>query len=1167
MSSSTISDKYQKLSQIEHVLKRPNVYVSSINSEPQEIYVYDEPSDKIVKKTINYNPGLSKIYDEILVNSFDHVFRTRDSDQPVKRIDIEFDRVKNRISVKNDGKGIECIKHEKFNMYIPQMLFGELNSSSNYDDTVERFVSGVNGMGSKLTVIFSKYFNIETVGIGSDGKMKKFSMTIRDNMKIKEEPVLTNYNKAPYTKITFEPDLERFNMSEISDDMVSFMIKRCYDIAASCFDEDTKRVSVYVNKKKLNIKTFKDYIQMYVSKDSQLFYEKIDKNFFVGVVLNDDDNFEQVSFVNGSHTREGGSHVNYITKKLISHVDTIFKKKKIEAKSSFIKNKLMVFVNSFINRPEFSGQIKENLTTPSKNFSNGGKLDFTKQFITKFVKSGIVKEVESLINHKNQKELSKTDGKKKTRVKSKDAFDDAIKAGTKESYKCKLIITEGNSALNFASNGISIIGREYYGTYPLRGKILNVRNASIDKISKNEEIKALKEILGLRQGHVYTNLNELRYGGLVILTDSDVDGYHIKGLVINFIEVFWPELIDLGFVFSLATPIVKARKGKQCLKFYTLKEYEEFKARNENGWSIKYYKGLGTSDDYEAKESFEDFENRTICYTNKTKKAKECISLAFNKDRAQDRKDWLLNFNHDDVITQMSGDIEVDEFVHKELKHFSYDDIRRSIPSIIDGMKPTQRKILYASLKKFKNNKNEAKLIEFIGYVMSETLYHHGDASIASTSIGMADDFVGSNNINLLKPVGQYNSRQRGGDAAAPRYLNTQLCDITSKIFHSEDSKIINYLDEDGVQIEPEYYVPCIPYILVNGSVGIGTGFSTTVLPHNPKDLVDYIKAKLENKPTKKLIPWVRQYRGTISETETSKYMSCGKYEFNDDNNTVLVTELPYGMFVDTYKSYLEKICFDKASDKKDQRSQFIEYYNNYSTKIKVKFEIFFTKEEYAKIKTLSTDEILKKMKLTSNMSETNMYLFDKNNQIRKFKSAEEIIEYWYDIRYDFYGKRKANMIAVFEKEVSVIQNRVRFIREVIAKNIDILGIKKVALEQKLKQMKFDTIEGSFDYLIDMKIRTLTFEKASELEALLKQKLGELDILKTRTVKTMWLEDLSAIMIEDTKYNDKLNEKFDLETINHGKGKKITKARKTKKTTKKVTKKVSKKVSKKTMEI
>ena len=1165
--ASSISNKYEKLSQIEHVLKRPNVYVSSINSEPQEIYVYDDSSKKIVKKTIEYNPALSKIYDEILVNAFDHVFRTRNSDNPVKRIDIEFDQVKNRISVKNDGKGIECIKHEKYGMYIPQMLFGELNSSSNYNDDIDRFVSGVNGMGSKLTVIFSKYFNVETVGIGDDGKQKKFSMTIKDNMKIKQEPKLTDYSKTPYTKITFEPDLKRFNMEKLTDDMVSFMIKRCYDIAASCFDEDNKRVSVYVNKQKLNIKTFKDYIHMYVSKDTPLFYEKISDNFFVGVVLNGDDNFEQVSFVNGSYTRDGGSHVNYITKKLIEHVDVIFKKKKIDAKSSFIKNKMFVFVNSFINRPEFSGQIKEVLTTPSKNFSEGGKLNFSKQFVNKFVKSGIVSDVESLIKYKNQKELSKTDGKKKQRIKAKDAFDDAIKAGTKESHKCKLIITEGNSALNFASNGISVIGREYYGTYPLRGKILNVKNASYDKIGKNEEIRMLKEILGLKHGHKYTSLSELRYGGLVVLTDSDVDGYHIKGLVINFIETFWPELINLGFVFSLATPIVKARKNNKCIKFYTLKEYEEWKKINNNsGWKIKYYKGLGTSDDYEAKESFEDFENKMVCYTNEKKSATDCINLAFHKDNAQKRKDWLLKFDHNDIITQMSGKIEVEDFVHKELKHFSYDDIRRSIPSIVDGMKPTQRKILYAALKKFKNTKNESKLIEFIGYVMSETLYHHGDASIASTSIGMADDYVGSNNVNLLKPLGQYNSRQRSNDAAAPRYLNTQMADIATKIFHEEDNKILNYLDEDGTQIEPEFYVPCIPYILVNGSVGIGTGFSTTVLPHDVEDLVKYIKDKLDGKAPQKLIPKVRQYRGTIKETEPKKYISEGYFSTCDDNNTVLVTELPYGMFVENYKNYLEKSCYDKSADKKTQRSQFIEYYNNYSTKIKVKFELFFTKAEYEKFKKKSHDDQMKILKLTSNMSETNMYLFDKDNQIRKFKTAEEIMDYWYDIRLDFYSQRKQNMIDVFEREVSIIKNRVRFIRGVRAKKIDVMD-KKATIEATLEKMKFDKLDGAYDYLIDMKIRSLTDEKANELEELLKKKLMELEALKNKTIRSMWVEDLKEILDENRKYNEKLNEKFEKETIKHTKGKKITKARKTTTKAKKAVKKAPKKSTKKTLEL
>ena len=210
----------------------------------------------------------------------------------------------------------------------------------------------------------------------------------------------------------------------------------------------------------------------------------------------------------------------------------------------------------------------------------------------------------------------KTDGKKTGNIRGIPKLEDANWAGTKNSSECKLILTEGDSAKAFAMAGRAIVGNDKYGIFPLKGKLLNVRDASPKQLMDNEEIKNIKQILGLQQGKTYNSVNDLRYGGIILLTDQDVDGFHIKGLLINCLHYFWPSLVKLNeFIHALATPIVKVSKNKDSTSFYNLTDYDSW--RNENttkGWTIKYYKGLGTSSSKEAKEYFEDLETKLIKY-------------------------------------------------------------------------------------------------------------------------------------------------------------------------------------------------------------------------------------------------------------------------------------------------------------------------------------------------------------------------------------------------------------------------------------------------------------------------------------------------------------------------------------------------------------------------
>ena len=460
----------------------------------------------------------------------------------------------------------------------------------------------------------------------------------------------------------------------------------------------------------------------------------------------------------------------------------------------------------------------------------------------------------------------KTDGKKSGSIRGIKKLDDANFAGTHRSHECTLILTEGDSAKAMAIAGLSELGRDKYGVFPLKGKVLNVRDITESKISNNEEIKNLKQIIGLESGKTYDNNKSLRYGSVMFLTDQDTDGYHIKGLLINLFNCKWKSLYEMkGFIKSMATPIVKATKGSNEIQFYNLSDYEKWKVNKDNkGWSIKYYKGLGTSSRDEAKEYFKNM--KSITYTV-DELSEDSIKKAFAKERADDRKDWLKPYKSENVLELEEGnnDITYTTFIDKELIHFSHADNIRSIPHIIDGLKPSQRKVLYASF--LKNITKDIKVSQFTGYISEKTSYHHGEMSLQGTIISMAQNFVGSNNIELLVPSGQFGTRlQMGKDSASPRYIFTRLNDITNKIYIKSDEPILKYLDDDGFSIEPEKFVPIIPMILVNGTIGIGTGWSTNVPQYNPKDLIDQIKRLNNNEELKELSPYYRDFKGFFSE-------------------------------------------------------------------------------------------------------------------------------------------------------------------------------------------------------------------------------------------------------------------------------------------------------------
>jgi len=1598
-----IEDKYKKYELREHIYNIPDTYIGSVNAISLELYLFNETTKKMENKEISYVPGLLKIFDEVIVNAIDHSVRVMQEEERgkenvkhVKNIKVNVDKATGLISIYNDGNGIDVVIHETLQVYVPELVTGTLLTSTNYDHKEEKIIGGKGGYGLKLTNIFSKQFDVETV---DHYRQRIFTQHYKNNMLEKDKPVVRSTTKNPYTKITFLPDYERFGLKGLTDDIYELFRRRTID-AAACTN---KNVTVFFNDEKLPVKDFEKYAELFIDKqEDPLIYETCNDRWEIAVSTSRNGVYEQISFVNGINTIRGGTHVTYITNAIIKKLsDMIEAKKKKVIKAQTLKDNLFVFIKSTIVNPAFDSQSKETLTSPVAKF--GSKCDISDKFIEKLYKTSIVEKALSLTEFQNQKKLAKTDGKKTSRLIIP-KLDDANLAGTKDSSDCTLILTEGDSAKTMAIAGLSVIGRDKYGVFPLRGKVMNVKDAAAQKISDNAEITALKKILGLEQNKKYSDVSSLRYGSIMILTDQDHDGSHIKGLLFNVFQSLWNSLYKIdGFLTSMLTPIIKASNSKgEIISFYNMSDYERWAATDvakRGSWKIKYYKGLGTSKDDEAKEYFKNMKKITYIHTDTSD---EYIDLAFNKKRADDRKTWLMNYNKDDVLDYTKPNVNYEEFINRDLIHFSNRDLERSINHICDGLKESTRKILFACLKR-KLFTNEIKVAQLAGNVSEVTAYHHGEQSLQQAIIGMAQIFVGTNNINLLVPNGQHgcldpltdiimwdgaikkakdiqvgdkligddgnirnvlqttegidtmyeicmsngetykvnsqhiltlsfknnkkiyyrnnshewrtqyfddkvmkvvsktvsvadsskqnnyntsslskdeaynkifnivqnletpdifdikiddflklpssvqqnfkciknsncvnwnyksvpidpyilgcwlgdgnsngygissadeevlksfaiyldtiscdlvhdknytrkdgyvhdgyhfsikkrnggsrtsigddnhsttvclgcqtakkihnicdwkftktcvnhefsngtavngmkrtdmnpwremlkkyslyenkhipsdyifnnketrlqllagfidtdgcvkynnglpyieisqntslrhhlilslqviarslgymssvsyaknqsvvsifgdnldeiptkvlrkqikynkdrqvnpyklsfrvkdlgigsyngwsldgnarfllgdftithNSRiQGGGDASSPRYIFTLLSDLTKLIFKEEDNHVLNYLEEDGQSIEPEYYMPIIPMILVNGGIGIGTGFSTNVPQFNPADIIntciricdaittqqiiDDIPAMhdiISNLDVQDMAPWYLGFTGSIEKTDKGTYVSKGIYRWID-NNTLEITELPVGIWTEDYKEFLENLITNN--------SNFLKSFESHYTSKNVKFILYFNGDIRAKL----GDKFEAEFKLVSskNLSINNMHLYSNQGAIKKYENTSYIIKEWSMTRIEKYDERKKYQIKILEKDYNILSTKIRFIIDVIEGRVIIMNKKISEISQRLVELKYPKINddkeddgdsasspNGYNYLLKMPISQLTYDRKIILEKEVEEVAKKLNDLKNTSIEKIWKNELLELLEAWLNHKDKIEQDY-----------------------------------------
>ena len=1174
---------YQQLGKIDHALKRPEMYIGPVKTTERDMYIVHE--NKIEEMLINYNPGFIRIFIEILSNAVDNYIRSKKTSTPMKNLIVDIKNHK-EISVYNDGLGIEHIEIIDGNgkaisgTLAPIHIFSKLNVGSNFDDTETRETSGKNGYGAKLTNIFSKYFKVESF---DQKRNQLFVKTWTDNMRTTEpHKIVKAKGKSGWTRITFIPDYEYFGFKDgkLPIDVEAYLRRLVEDVNMEMNIRE-KKVKVEYNGEELPICGFSGYVKKYAGDSAKMIELKTQNShaiivdcspydFFIESkkgassfseekdgtdddddigeedigeedigegAAEEDDFVEQraklagkcISFVNGIFTIQGGIHVEtWMNKFLTDAIPKFQRSLRIKTIDKTFKNELRkhlaIFVVCDVDKPEFESQSKERLISPAPN-----TVAPTATQISKVLKWPVRQQMIFVYQQKELKEQAKTDPKGNDHLMIK-GLQRANYAG-KKGYECVLLLTEGKSAAGTAAIAINARpgGRNIYGLFPLKGKPLNTRNANVNQINKNAEITAIKKILKLKYNVDYSDdseFNKLPYRGIELWTDQDLDGDHIKGLILNYFEKNYPSLIERGFIRAIMTPIIyatkKIKKGLVSVPFFDLETFKKWRNSSESrGYNIKYIKGLGTILPKQIRDYMSDGNKvNMIEYEYNGKKDSESMELAFLKTRADQRKNWIMKYDGSVLDVTTIDKMNLTDFVNNVLLPFSVRTTQRSLPSMVDGLKEGQRKVLAAAFKR--KLINSIKVAQFAGYVSEHMGYHHGEASLQSTITGMAQCFIGKNNMPLFTQEGIFGSRYMNGqDAASARYIYTCLSTLAQYLFNSGDNDVLEYqYDDDNNVIEPKYYCPVIPLVLANGCrAGIATGFACTIDPYDPLDIIKWCRAYIKGEVDKEnmfhtsgqLKPYFLGYTGDIELVEPSseqsysrKYTIRGKYTLKNPSE-LHITELPINIVPDNYNDRLNMMEYKKE----------IESVKMGCSDNKVLFIVNAKKDKPFK-------DIAKKFQLeaTLNLSST-MYLLNENGIPQKYNCAEDILLNWCPIRVKIYEERRKHQLEVLKKKLHIIENRVKFITHVaIKKDIEIRKRKREDIEGDLIKFEIDKIDGKFDYLLDMPIWSLTHEKIESLNKEYEKIKSEYNTLKKKTPLILWSEELDALEEEYKRFKD-----------------------------------------------
>ena len=440
----------------------------------------------------------------------------------------------------------------------------------------------------------------------------------------------------------------------------------------------------------------------------------------------------------------------------------------------------------------------------------------------------------------------------------------------------------------------------------------------------------------------------------------------------------------------------------------------------------------------------------------------------------------------------MNKTMPLAKFMNSAFKEFSLYDNVRSIPSICDGFKNSQRKAAYGMLLRGENA-GEIQVERVAAQIAAATDYHHGVSSLEGTIVGLANDYVGTNNINLFVPSGQFGSRLTK-ESAASRYIFTKLHENFRRLFKKEDDLILEHHFTNGEKIEPKQFIPLLPIVLLNGAQGTGTGHACVILNYNPNDVKQAVLDTLAGKKVKPLVPWYRGFTGTIARNEAQTVIT-GKLQVVN-TTTIKITELPVGVYLDSYKATLEKLI----------DNGFIKDYEDNSTEAGFDFVVNCPRS------TTMLDEatLYQKFKLISRDTE-NLTLWDTDGVLKRYDNVEQIIAEFVEWRVGKYEVRRQKLIELTKDEIAWLSEKIRFINFYLKNHQKFRNTAKKELIELLLENKFER----YSELLSMPIWALTKEKIEELEATLQYAKDRLAELEADTASKMYQRELKEFKYEE----------------------------------------------------
>ena len=442
----------------------------------------------------------------------------------------------------------------------------------------------------------------------------------------------------------------------------------------------------------------------------------------------------------------------------------------------------------------------------------------------------------------------------------------------------------------------------------------------------------------------------------------------------------------------------------------------------------------------------------------------------------------------------MIRETSITNFLSKEYKEFAMYSIEgRAIPSVIDGFKPTQRKIIHISNQVWRTgNEKTKKVFQLAGVVADQAYYHHGNASLENAIITMAQRF--KNNAPLLEEEGQFGSL-RSPQAGAPRYIGTKLNENFKLLY--KDSELLEFKEEEGEQIEPKFFLPIIPTVLINGSSGIAVGFASNILNRDVKSIIECCQKILSDKKISEVKPSLVGFTGDYTQDleNNKKWYIRGKFT-RVNTSTVKISELPPSLTYEKYEEILDKLVDDKL---------IVSYDDN--CKDNIDYTIKFTRSDLEK---LDDEKLVKLLKLEETSTEIYSTL-DESGKLMIFESTTDIIEYFVNFRLTYYHKRKQFLLDKLNRELKILSNRGRFIKAIIDGKLKVNNVAKAQIVEGIESLGLDKIDDSYDYLLRMPIYSLTKEMYDKLKEDFKLKKEEIVKLEATDPKDMYLDDLNEL--------------------------------------------------------